>query len=65
MMMTAHQRGVCVIAVYTRDAAETKANPPQRRYLALEKLTYRNERRAGLGETSHFLFENNIQRNFR
>ncbi len=25
VMMTAHQRGVCVIAVYTRDVAETKA----------------------------------------
>jgi ATP-dependent Clp protease adaptor protein ClpS len=26
VMMTAHQKGVCVIAVYTRDVAETKAN---------------------------------------
>jgi ATP-dependent Clp protease adaptor protein ClpS len=25
VMMTAHRRGVCVIAVYTRDIAETKA----------------------------------------
>ena len=25
VMMTAHQRGVCVIAVFTRDVAETKA----------------------------------------
>jgi len=25
VMMTAHQRGSCVIAVYTRDVAETKA----------------------------------------
>jgi ATP-dependent Clp protease adaptor protein ClpS len=25
VMMTAHTRGVCVIAVYTRDVAETKA----------------------------------------
>ena len=25
VMLTAHQRGVCVIAVYTRDVAETKA----------------------------------------
>jgi ATP-dependent Clp protease adaptor protein ClpS len=25
VMMTAHARGVCVIAVYTRDVAETKA----------------------------------------
>jgi ATP-dependent Clp protease adaptor protein ClpS len=25
VMMTAHQKGVCVIAVYTRDVAETKA----------------------------------------
>ena len=25
VMMTAHQRGVCVIAVYARDVAETKA----------------------------------------
>ena len=25
VMMTAHQRGTCVIAVYTRDVAETKA----------------------------------------
>ena len=25
VMMTAHQRGACVIAVYTRDVAETKA----------------------------------------
>jgi ATP-dependent Clp protease adaptor protein ClpS len=25
VMMTAHQRGVCVIAVYSRDVAETKA----------------------------------------
>ena len=25
VMMTAHRRGVCVIAVYTRDVAETKA----------------------------------------
>ena len=24
-MMTAHQKGACVIAVYTRDVAETKA----------------------------------------
>jgi ATP-dependent Clp protease adaptor protein ClpS len=26
VMMTAHQKGVCVIAVYVRDVAETKAN---------------------------------------
>ena len=26
IMMTAHQRGVCVVAVYTRDIAETKAS---------------------------------------
>lgn len=25
VMMTAHQRGVCVVAVYARDIAETKA----------------------------------------
>ncbi|MVA97844.1 ATP-dependent Clp protease adapter ClpS [Nitratireductor sp. CAU 1489] len=25
IMMTAHRRGVCVVAVYTRDVAETKA----------------------------------------
>jgi len=25
VMITAHQRGVCVVAVYTRDVAETKA----------------------------------------
>jgi ATP-dependent Clp protease adaptor protein ClpS len=25
VMMTAHQRGACVVAVYTRDVAETKA----------------------------------------
>ena len=25
VMMTAHKRGVCVVAVYTRDVAETKA----------------------------------------
>ena len=25
VMVTAHQRGVCVVAVYTRDVAETKA----------------------------------------
>jgi ATP-dependent Clp protease adaptor protein ClpS len=25
VMMTAHRRGVCVIAVYTQDVAETKA----------------------------------------
>ena len=25
VMMTAHQRGVCVVAVYTRDVAEEKA----------------------------------------
>jgi ATP-dependent Clp protease adaptor protein ClpS len=25
VMMTAHQRGACVIAVFTRDVAETKA----------------------------------------
>jgi ATP-dependent Clp protease adaptor protein ClpS len=25
VMLTAHRRGVCVIAVYTRDVAETKA----------------------------------------
>jgi ATP-dependent Clp protease adaptor protein ClpS len=25
VMMTAHRRGVCVIAVYTRDVADTKA----------------------------------------
>jgi|SRR4051794_18476822 len=25
VMLTAHQRGVCVVAVYTRDVAETKA----------------------------------------
>jgi ATP-dependent Clp protease adaptor protein ClpS len=24
-MLTAHKRGVCVVAVYTRDVAETKA----------------------------------------
>jgi ATP-dependent Clp protease adaptor protein ClpS len=26
VMMTAHQKGACVIAVYARDVAETKAN---------------------------------------
>jgi len=26
VMMTAHQKGACVIAVYVRDVAETKAN---------------------------------------
>lgn len=26
IMMTAHQRGACVVAVYTRDVAETKAS---------------------------------------
>lgn len=25
VMLTAHQRGVCVVAVYTKDVAETKA----------------------------------------
>ena len=25
VMMTAHRRGVCVVAVFTRDIAETKA----------------------------------------
>jgi ATP-dependent Clp protease adaptor protein ClpS len=25
VMMTAHQKGACVIAVYTKDVAETKA----------------------------------------
>jgi ATP-dependent Clp protease adaptor protein ClpS len=25
VMMTAHKRGVCVVAVFTRDVAETKA----------------------------------------
>jgi ATP-dependent Clp protease adaptor protein ClpS len=25
VMMTAHQRGICVVAVYTKDVAETKA----------------------------------------
>lgn len=25
VMITAHQRGVCVVAVFTRDVAETKA----------------------------------------
>ena len=25
VMMTAHQRGVCVVAVYTKDVADTKA----------------------------------------
>ena len=25
VMMTAHQRGVCVVGVFTRDVAETKA----------------------------------------
>ncbi|HET9149409.1 MAG TPA: ATP-dependent Clp protease adaptor ClpS, partial [Alphaproteobacteria bacterium] len=25
VMMTAHQRGVCVVAVFTRDVAESKA----------------------------------------
>jgi ATP-dependent Clp protease adaptor protein ClpS len=25
VMMTAHQRGVCVVAVYTKDVAEAKA----------------------------------------
>ena len=28
VMMTAHQKGACVIAVYTRDVADTKANHP-------------------------------------
>ena len=28
VMMTAHQKGACVIAVYTRDVAETKAQLP-------------------------------------
>jgi ATP-dependent Clp protease adaptor protein ClpS len=26
VMMTAHQRGACVVALYTRDVAETKAS---------------------------------------
>jgi len=26
VMLTAHQRGVCVVAVFTRDIAETKAD---------------------------------------
>ncbi len=26
VMMTAHRRGACVVAVYTRDVAETKAS---------------------------------------
>ena len=26
IMMTAHQKGVCVVAVYTREVAETKAS---------------------------------------
>ncbi len=26
VMMTAHQRGTCVVAVFTKDVAETKAN---------------------------------------
>lgn len=26
VMMTAHQKGACVVAVYTRDVAETKAS---------------------------------------
>ena len=26
IMLTAHQKGVCVVAVYTREVAETKAN---------------------------------------
>jgi len=26
VMLTAHQRGACVVAVYTRDVAETKAS---------------------------------------
>jgi ATP-dependent Clp protease adaptor protein ClpS len=26
VMLTAHQRGVCVVAIYTRDVAETKAD---------------------------------------
>ena len=30
VMMTAHQRGACVIAVYTRDVAETKAKEAHR-----------------------------------
>jgi ATP-dependent Clp protease adaptor protein ClpS len=25
-MMTAHQKGACVVAVYTKDVAETKAD---------------------------------------
>ena len=35
VMLTAHQKGACVIAVYTRDVAETKAircsSPPRRK----------------------------------
>ena len=27
-MITAHRRGVCVVAVYTKDVAETKATAP-------------------------------------
>ena len=30
VMLTAHQRGVCVIAVYTQDVAETKAREATR-----------------------------------
>lgn len=26
VMLTAHQRGVCVVSIYTRDVAETKAD---------------------------------------
>jgi len=31
VMITAHQRGVCVVAVFTKDVAETKATARHRR----------------------------------
>ena len=37
VMMTAHRRGACVIAVYTKDVADTKANRPYGRAKDVER----------------------------
>ncbi len=51
VMMTAHQKGACVIAVYTRDVAETKAKEATEmgRAKGYPALFHDRERRVGRG----------------
>ena len=52
VMMTAHRKGACVIAVYTRDVAEAKAKEADRTRQA-ERLPAVFHDREGIGNASH------------